>query len=353
MRPKNPKPVLLGVSLIFCIALVEVTLRILIGPPAVYRFPQESYVHDERMGHKLLPGDESFTHDRRVSIDSAGLRGPEYERSVPTGTRRILAIGDSQTFGNGLDLADTWPSRLEKLLAGESPDRRWEVVNAGISATDTWQHAEWLREISQRIEFDVAILGFYVNDVTPRYVTPPARELTNTLSKRVGYILKRSALFTMAWQVWKMRSTGSSVIDHERHILTGEPDDAVTRGWEEVERSLEAMERDCRALGVPLLLVVIPRRDQVDETEVGTAYNTRIRAIGDRLGIPVADALEPLREAFARDGRRLFIPWDGHNTGLANEVIARTILEQFRRPILDRGAASVSLSSRESNVGGP
>lgn len=344
MRSVAAKLLALGLSLALCLALAELVLRVQIGPPVVYLFPQESYRHDPVMGHKMVPGDRAFTHDRPVAINSVGLRGPEYAREVPPGTRRILAMGDSQTFGNGLDRPETWPALLEADLSAADPGRRWQVLNAGISGTDTWQHAEWLRQLAARIEFDAVVLGFYVNDVTPRYEPVPAQEITNTFQKRLGYWLKRSALFTLLWQLWKQHEgPAAKVALHEHHILDGEPDEVVDRGWQEVERSLAEMKQLCDARGVPLLLVVIPRRDQVDGSEPGTAYNRRIAEIAAGLDIPTVDALPALREAYARHGRALFIPWDGHNTGLANQVIAKTALDAHRGLLLggaSRGTAS-------------
>jgi hypothetical protein len=341
-----PKLILLAVSLALGIALIEAGLRIQVGPPAIYRFPQESYAHDPVMGHKLVPGDRAFTHDRPVSINSAGIRGPEYTRAVPPGTRRILAMGDSQTFGNGLDREEAWPALLEARLADADPGRRWEVLNAGISGTDTWQHAEWLRQLSAHYDFDAVVLAFYVNDVTPRYRPQPAAQITNTFTKRVGYWLKRSALFTLVWQLWKQRGAAAKVALHEQHILNGEPDEAVARGWRQVEESLAEMKSLCDELGVPLVLVVIPRRDQVDGSEPGTDYDRRISEIAGTLGIPSVDALTPLRESYAVHGRSLFIPWDGHNTGLANRVVAETTLEAHRGILLDRPPLSRPPSDR-------
>lgn len=50
-------------------------------------------------------------------------------------TVRILALGDSLTAGYGLDLADTFPVRLERALRDEGLDVA--VINAGVSGDTT------------------------------------------------------------------------------------------------------------------------------------------------------------------------------------------------------------------------
>src|SRR5204863_1476949 len=65
-----------------------------------------------------------------VHINALGLRGPEIERTPPVGRTRILALGDSMTFGYHLEEDETWPARLEALLRGAGRDV--EVVNGGV-----------------------------------------------------------------------------------------------------------------------------------------------------------------------------------------------------------------------------
>lgn len=55
----------------------------------------------------LRPMLTAFTHDRPVRTNSLGLRDREVAPDPAPGTIRVLALGDSQTFGNGLAAPDT------------------------------------------------------------------------------------------------------------------------------------------------------------------------------------------------------------------------------------------------------
>jgi hypothetical protein len=330
---------LLAASLAFVALFLELVLRIVIGPPVIYRYPQESYVHDPLMGHRLAPGDRAFTHDEVVEINDEGLRGPDVSHAVPAGTRRVLALGDSETFGNGLALEETWPFLLETELAERYPDFDWQVLNAGISGTDTWQHAYLLERLARIYEFDAVVLAFYVNDVTKRYTPVRADQLSNTMSKRVGYVLKRSALFTLAWHTWQQNTSTGDAAEIEHKTLRGDPDPRIDEAWAQVEMSLRDMRDLCARLGVPFAIAVLPRRDQVSGDEPGRAYNTHLAEIAGRLGVPVTDLLAPLQSAYAREGDALFIPWDGHNTGVANEVIADWVAKHLDDIWLKGGAS--------------
>ena len=178
---------LLAVSLAVAGGLAELAMRLRFGSPGHWRFPQEYYEPDPEIGLHLRPGQRAYTHDEVVETNTQGLRDREHPRERPAGTRRLLALGDSQTFGDGLALEETWPKQLETRLAREEPARRWEVLNAGISGTDTWQHARLLERLSGAYELDGVVLAFYVNDVAvrPQRVTPVAGR-TNTTTKRIA-----------------------------------------------------------------------------------------------------------------------------------------------------------------------
>jgi lysophospholipase L1-like esterase len=315
------------VSVVVSASAAEIALRVLRGPPVHFRYPQPYYVSDTEIGHWLRPNQESFNHHHPLRANSIGIRGPDYARQTPPGTHRILALGDSQTFGNGLALEATWPAQLEEQLAEELPV---EVLNAGLPSTDTWQHERMLVRLSRQYEFDSVVLGFYVNDVAPIYRVRAPEERTNTRTKRLAYLAKRSAVATFLWQAYRAMLSPPAGTLKEQRILSGEPDPHIERGWEQVETSLSGMKGEAEKLGVGLLILVIPRRDQVADPGAGRAYNDRIAEIAARLGIPALDVLPALREAYAAQGDELFIPWDGHNSALANGIIAREVARQLR-----------------------
>lgn len=320
---------LLAISLAIAGGGSEFVLRARFGSPPTWTFPQESYVPDALLGYWLKPEQHAFTHDQPVETNSLGFRDQNYPRELAPGVRRLLALGDSETFGNGLALADTWPKQLERQLLQDDGTVRWEVVNAGLPGSATWQQEILLRRVFDAYSFRGVVLGFYVNDVIPVSAGPQASPagLTNTLSKRAAYLLKRSALLLATWQArdtiraWLSGKHNS----WEEKILTGDDDPLIEAGWQQVERSLEAMKRFADEHDLRFWLVALPRRDQVDGAQVGRAYQRRLATISARLGILFFDALPVLEAGYAEHGDQLFIPWDGHNSAVANAAIAKEL----------------------------
>lgn len=348
-RPVLATVLLLCVSLLVGFSVLELSLRALYDPPVVFVYPQESYDIDPEMGYMLRPMQTAFTHDRPVRTNSLGLRDRQIAPDPTPGTLRVLALGDSQTFGNGLAASDTWPKQLEHML-NETVPNRWEVINAGVAGTDTWQHEILLQRLLKAMNTHVVVLALFVNDVVPRSNprSVQASEQTNTWKKRVAYLLKRSAVVTVTynrllpvWYAWQYRQGRST----EDAVLSGSYDERAERGWRQVDQSLRVMKELCRAREIAFLMAILPRRDQVSGDRSWRAYNDRARAIAEAHGIRVVDLLTSLSGAYRVKGDSLFITWDGHNSGAANHVIAKrlsTILEDLV-PEMERRRQAVTV----------
>lgn len=335
-RSRWAGPLLGLVSLLLVISAGELALRAMFGAPRPWRFPQERFVFDENVGHWLVPNQRAYTIDQRVETSSIGLRDRDYEQRVPPGVRRVLAIGDSQTFGVGVAETHTWPRLLDKRLNASDSTFRWEVVNAGIPATDTWQHGAILDRSLRSIEIDHVLLAFYINDVSGR----PAAirdwmkgEGDRSRMQDIAYLLRRSALFCLVERIGQRARDTQDTAGWERALIEGGTAAELEAAWSIVEESIQAIKRRARQLGIGFQILVLPRSDQVTGAIDGRAYNDRVLAIAEANGIEAVDLLPVLREAYGRHQDRFFVPWDGHNDVSANteiaKIAARAVLRQL------------------------
>jgi lysophospholipase L1-like esterase len=101
----------------------------------------------------------------KVSINSLRLRGPETTVAKRPGTKRILILGDSYTFGLYCEDDEPYPRVLERLYVNHNP--RIEVLNAGY--TDGWtpdEHYAWLLNRGLAFQPDIVVYGFFIgNDI--------------------------------------------------------------------------------------------------------------------------------------------------------------------------------------------
>ena len=317
--------ILLLCSVLFAVLMSELVLRIVLPAPIVWKYPQEKYAYDPEIGHRLIRDQRAFTHDKPVRINSVGIRDSDYQSEASPGAYRILALGDSQTFGNGLGLVDTWPKQLETML-NKDGKLHAEVINGGIPGTDTWQHEIILQRLVSAYSTDAIILAFYVNDVVKSFTPAHVHEhRKNSLMVRAGYLMRRSALLlTLHSAIKKIRQTRTPSWQYlqQNMLLMGESNPDIEGRWSQVERSLAEMKKISNANKIDLMILAIPRRDQVDGRMPWKGYYARLESIANRCDIPIFSTLEPLQEAYQQYGKSLFIPWDGHNTRIANMVIA-------------------------------
>lgn len=74
----------------------------------------------------------------RYAFDEVG-----YRETTPLNEARVIAVGDSYTYGARVDYQDAWPTRVEDLLG-------IPVYNAGLFGTNPSEQAEHLRRVLDR-----------------------------------------------------------------------------------------------------------------------------------------------------------------------------------------------------------
>lgn len=97
----------------------------------------------------------------RYTINSRSLRSKEYTLEKPKNTTRILVLGDSFTFGFGVEDNETYPAVLEQLL---NKNHLVEVWNAGVSGYSPDAYYLFLKENIAKIKPDIVLVGFYAGN---------------------------------------------------------------------------------------------------------------------------------------------------------------------------------------------
>ena len=106
-------------------------------------------------GRHAKPG----VFDVAIEINAEGFRMREIDRARAAGRRRVLVLGDSFTFGHGVEAADTFCSRLERQLD------RTEMLNTAVMGVGHDQQLLWLRERGLSYKPDLVIWGFSSADI--------------------------------------------------------------------------------------------------------------------------------------------------------------------------------------------
>ena len=325
-------------------------------------------------GRMTFGGHERIVH---ITTNSLGLRGPELA-AKPAGVRRVLALGDSFTFGHAVEAAEAWPAVLEQLLNARGGPR-WEVVNAGVGGYGTGQQLLLYDELESQVQPDVVVLGFaVVNDVldnlcvfaerwgkadapcfrlegTELTLTPPrpspVQRFSWPRSRALEMLMGQARRVTL----WNPRVLGVAHSLGIRVANTTTLPDTVAGwydarfaepGWTLTKRLLLELRAHAARHRVPLEVLLIPSALQVDRGLLAALADDRAsvqaflrdphrpqRILGDfchGAELPCADPL-PLSLAAEARGERHYYPIDGHWTPAAHRIAAQLVLEQLER----------------------
>jgi len=128
----------------------------------------------------------------RITSNSQGFRTREFTPKKP-GTFRIVTLGDSSTFGWGIEPQVTWQYLLEKKLAGFLG--AVEVFNLGISGHTTRHGLNVLRHFAWDLEPDLVVISYGANDA--RFVRQTADQVL---------AVDETFLGSVRWSLLKLRT---------------------------------------------------------------------------------------------------------------------------------------------------
>jgi len=134
----------------------------------------ECLVRETPKGRRVIPNAHVIIRNHRLSkrdieirIDSLGFRDREIPEAKPKGEYRILALGDSITWGDYLQADEVYVEQMERFLNAAVTGLRVEVVNAAVGDIGLREEVDILEERGLRVHPDEVLVAFYLNDSRP------------------------------------------------------------------------------------------------------------------------------------------------------------------------------------------
>ncbi|MBA3318513.1 MAG: hypothetical protein H0T50_10540 [Gemmatimonadales bacterium] len=289
-------------------------------------------------------------YDRLWTHNVFRFRSPHESVARRPGTRRIIALGDSFTWG--LYIADsdsTWPAVLERRLTAATPDAPTEVINMGQRGWTTANEAELLRRVGWQFAPDLVVVQYFMNDAYPSApdfkFDQPERTYLLPEAFWKGYVRSSSvaALVSLAingirYGLLKPNAEGGSLYE------PGSP------GYLQFKAALHEIGDSARVRGTPVLFVLFPSLvpgKWTPETYPLRALYRQVAADAKAAGLEPLD----LTAAFAAEGgdwiRWWAVPYDSHPSAAAHAVVARALHTHLASPHVPRsnGAAGPAPAS--------
>lgn len=341
---------------------LEIGIRVV--APQDLRRDEGLFSPDAGRSFKLTPGfrgaEVSDEFNVPIEINADGLRDRPFARPKPAGVLRILALGDSFTYGGGARAEDTYPKRLEARLNARGDGRRWEVINAGVSGYGTFHEAKFLRDEGWSYEPDFVILQVFLNNDLAENLYPFAREVRGGFLRfkserpqpawpeRVKERLRRgSHLYRFVgdrWNLLRIRFGWEPFYAASLGVYEIVPAADTVAGWDATRRYIADIAADARRHGVGVLVVHAPKSVVLD-AGLQRAFVVFHRADSARLDwarparqlgeICRGEGLAYLDTAplFIATGRPLasYYPRNGHWNAEGHRHVADWIFERLER----------------------
>lgn len=227
------------------------------------------------------------------------------------GSRTILCIGDSHTYGVHLERAQSYPGQLQALL-DRWPESPWRVVNAGYPGQNSAQVRERLAREIEAWRPEIVICWIGMNNswsfAERQQWDSPEREVRPGVLERWLQTLKTPRLVRMAW----------NRLSEEQVITPARLRETLRIDW----RRMQAI---CAERGVALLMADYP----VHIFEAEQHVNRPLHELAGELGIPIVSVHDEFLPLFYGLGYESTMFGDWHANELGYYAIARRFLHEL------------------------
>jgi hypothetical protein len=234
----------LAISLVLLEAAVQIYTRLFIYHDVEmsrYAVQAKRQSENPKIGHVHRPNVSMRLMGVDVQINSDGFRDRDYDRAHGE-NHRIIALGDSITFGWGVDESDIFVTLLEKQIGQAT---QVELINFGTGNYNTEQQVNLFFEKGIAYNPDGVVVFFFINDAEPTPVRSSWLGLTRVRS--LTFIWSRVQALRARW--------GASGTFESYYGALHEPDQP---GWQAMTRAFRQLRDVCNERGMTLQVVLLP-----------------------------------------------------------------------------------------------
>jgi hypothetical protein len=343
------------------IALIEAGLRVFTAyVQSRERMDPGLLAYDPRLGWQMAPDWKGrhvhYDFDVRYTTNARGLRGGHWPGRAAGSGPRVAILGDSFTFGLGVDDDETFVQRLNAADTGTT------FLNAGIVGYSTDQQFLYLRDRLASWQVDRLVLVVYLaNDLLdnelrfplqaemgkPLFVPGPAGlEITNVpvplRPKPAEERARTLATVVLGREVpsnwrnqWQLTRSLGLADTADPALLAGMPE-RLAGPVDLFLRLIGAIQALAAAQDVALDVVLMPGRSYVEMPgSLSAAFQEELRRqiLARQAEFPVApiDLATLLRDRYGATGERLFHPHEGHLNPAGHRAVAELLGEALRQ----------------------
>jgi len=250
-------------GLVLAIFIAEVSFRAISLIRDLLSGRRMGRLSDNRLlGYELKPN----YHSGIYKINNYGFRGKDIDIKKGKETFRIVAIGDSITFGTRLNERDIYASLLESSLKKGDLDRHFEVINAGVGGFSIWQYLEGYKWRVKPLLPDLVLVGICQNDFD--VIGPLSVDFFGMVRGDIGAVTRKSLLDNLAiYRVLSNRIKMYSLTREKGQDAVKTIAPRLSKNWAVGSAPLKELVKITREDNVPIVFVIFPYRFQIKEND--------------------------------------------------------------------------------------
>jgi lysophospholipase L1-like esterase len=350
------KIIAITIGIIFAFGIAEIAVRIFcprqVSPVRFAFDPQLGEIPTpNQKGRKIMPG--AFAHT--YSNNSYGFRGSREYDFKKGGKYRILFLGDSFTYGLGVNDEQTFAYLTEKLLLGNGLDV--EVINTGNPGKGTDYELRLFQVLGGKFNPDLTVVCFVGNDffdnergayftvsesgeISPKPLSQGlAKAILNQLpgyNWLVSYSqaanLVRDAVVIYLTRRTRPEARPDGLVIHYPEVKNGY---ANEKNKKLTEIYLRHLIKSIKNNGGSFMIFYVPVAEEIEHFrknhQIGAdeeAIKTIVAAQGYQLL-----SLTPVLSTSGEPVDKLYFKVDGHWTALGHALVARYMSENIKKQI--------------------
>jgi len=256
------------------------------------------------------------------TFNSEGWRDSEHQTEKLIDDVRILGLGDSYTFGQGVKREHLFLTHLESLLGEKLDGRHVETINTGQPGYNTAMEKQLLNRRGLDYDPDVVLLSFVPNDVEPDiYADRPKVEFFEEFTTSYAdqdWMSEHSELWMLIRRNVQRYSAGNSYLQKSIDSYLSEPEK-----WNRCRDALTGIRDLCQQNDCKLAVAIFPFFVNLNGDYPFQPIHDHVRSFCDEAGIPVVDLRDSFREF---EGPELWVhPTDQHPNEQAHKIAAEAI----------------------------
>lgn len=314
---------LLIFTVLLCFLLLEAGIRLFFPVINISILDKEIFVKDDILGYVLKPNvditKETLGQVYATRSNSDGLRNDkDYTKGAHPGIFRIVGLGDSVTYGFGVNIEETYLKVLEAKLS-KNTKKKVEVINAAFPGWSIAQELLFLK--TQGIEYkpDFIIIGFVDDDIFRNqeyYNTAMSLDSQDVAKKEVQKTpLDKSWIQNFLLAKTKFYPFILSKIKYLRNR------NFLDFSLNQTKNLFKELNKFCQKNKIKYLVAVIPLREK--ESKIN---NLMVEFFKDN-EMPYLD----LRENFLKREGELYLVKDNHPNAEGHKLVANGIYDYLQQ----------------------